>query len=56
MRSLKVIGYVTLDGVIDDPNPTGNFKHRAWTALYSAHRQLEKGVTLLTYERRDQSR
>jgi dihydrofolate reductase len=34
MRSLKVIEYVTLDGVIEDPGPSGDFKHRGWTVPY----------------------
>jgi dihydrofolate reductase len=34
MRLLKVIEYVTLDGVIEDPGPAGDFKHRGWTVPY----------------------
>jgi hypothetical protein len=34
MRSLKVIEYVTLDGVIEDPGPTGDFTDRGWTVPY----------------------
>src|SRR5262245_2567873 len=34
MRTLKVIEYVTLDGVIEDPGPAGDFKHRGWTVPY----------------------
>jgi dihydrofolate reductase len=34
MRALKVIEYVTLDGVIEDPGPSGDFKHRGWTVPY----------------------
>src|SRR6267154_6462235 len=34
MRKLKVIEYVTLDGVMEDPGPAGDFKHRGWTIPY----------------------
>ena len=34
MRKLKLIEYVTLDGVIQDPGPTGDFKYRGWTVPY----------------------
>jgi len=34
MRRLKIIEYMTLDGVIEDPGPTGDFKNRGWTVRY----------------------
>jgi dihydrofolate reductase len=34
MRTLKVIEYITLDGVIEDPGPAGDFKYRGWTVPY----------------------
>ena len=34
MRKLKVIEYVTLDGVMEDPGPAGDFKYRGWTVPY----------------------
>jgi hypothetical protein len=34
MRKLKVIEYVTLDGVIEDPGPAGDFKYRGWTVPF----------------------
>ena len=34
MRKLQLIEYVTLDGVVQDPGPTGNFKYRGWTVPY----------------------
>jgi len=34
MRKVKVIEYVTLDGVMEDPGPSGDFKHRGWTMPY----------------------
>src|SRR5437764_1285951 len=34
MRKLKVIEYVTLDGVMEDPGPAGDFKYRGWTLPY----------------------
>ena len=34
MRKLKVIEYVTLDGVIEDPGPAGDFNYRGWTVPY----------------------
>jgi dihydrofolate reductase len=34
MRRLKVIEYVTLDGVIEDPGPAGDFKYRGWTVPF----------------------
>jgi hypothetical protein len=34
VRSLKVIEYVTLDSVMEDSGPTGDFKHRGWTVPY----------------------
>jgi len=34
MRQLKIIEYVSLDGVIEDPGPSGGFKHRGWTVPY----------------------
>jgi len=34
MRKLKLIEYVTLDGVTEDPGPTGDLKHRGWTLPY----------------------
>src|SRR5262249_10271810 len=34
MRKLKVIEYIPLDGVIEDPGPTGDFKYRGWTVPY----------------------
>jgi dihydrofolate reductase len=34
MRKLKLIEYVTLDGVIEDPGPAGDFKHRGWTVPF----------------------
>jgi dihydrofolate reductase len=33
-RKLKLIEYVTLDGVMEDPGPAGDFKHRGWTVPY----------------------
>ena len=34
MRTLKLIEYVTLDGVVEDPGPSGGFKYRGWTIPY----------------------
>src|SRR5215831_1018318 len=34
MRKLKIIEYVTLDGVIEDPGPAGDFNYRGWTVPY----------------------
>jgi len=34
MRKLKIIEYVTLDGVIEDPGPAGDFKCRGWTVPF----------------------
>jgi dihydrofolate reductase len=34
MRKLKVIEYLTLDGVLEDPGPTGDFAQRGWTMPY----------------------
>jgi dihydrofolate reductase len=34
MRKLKVIEYLTLDGVVEDPGPSGDFEHRGWTMPY----------------------
>jgi dihydrofolate reductase len=31
MRKLKLIEYITLDGVMEHPGPAGDFKHRGWT-------------------------
>jgi dihydrofolate reductase len=34
MRKVVVVEYVTLDGVTEDPGPTGEFAHRGWTLPY----------------------
>jgi dihydrofolate reductase len=34
MRKLKMIEYITLDGVMEDPGPAGDFKHRGWTVPF----------------------
>jgi dihydrofolate reductase len=34
VRKLKVIEYVSLDGVMEDPGPAGDYKHRGWTVPY----------------------
>jgi len=34
MRKLKLIEYVTLDGVMEHPGPAGTFKYRGWTVPY----------------------
>jgi dihydrofolate reductase len=34
MRKLKVIEYLTPDGVVEDPGPTGDFAQRGWTMPY----------------------
>jgi dihydrofolate reductase len=34
MRKLKMIEYLTLDGVMEDPGPAGDFKHRGWTVPF----------------------
>jgi len=34
MRSVIVIEYVSLDGVIQDPGGAGEFEHRGWTIPY----------------------
>jgi dihydrofolate reductase len=34
MRKLKIIEYLTLDGVMEDPGPAGDFKYRGWTVPY----------------------
>ena len=41
MRTLKLIEYVTLDGVMEDPGPTGGFQHRGWTLPYWNEEMLE---------------
>ena len=28
------MAYLTLDGVMDDPGPVGDFEHRGWTVPY----------------------
>jgi len=34
MRKLKLIEYVTLDGVMEHPGPAGTFKYSGWTVPY----------------------
>ena len=34
MRKIVVVEYLSLDGVIEDPGPTGTFEHRGWTMPY----------------------
>ena len=34
MRTLKLIEYLSLDGVMEDPGPAGDFPHRGWTVPY----------------------
>ena len=34
MRKVVAAEYLTLDGVAQDPGPSGDFEHRGWTAPY----------------------
>jgi dihydrofolate reductase len=34
LRQLIAVEYVSLDGVMEDPGPTGDFEHRGWTMPY----------------------
>ncbi len=34
MRQLVVAEYLALDGVTEDPGPSGDFEHRGWTVPY----------------------
>src|SRR5262249_3024025 len=34
MRKVVVAEYLTLDGVVEDPGPSGEFEHRGWTMPY----------------------
>src|SRR4030095_1954424 len=41
MRTLKLIEYLTLDCVMEDPGPAGDFRHRGWTVPYWNDEMLE---------------
>jgi dihydrofolate reductase len=34
MRRIVAVEYLSLDGVMEDPGPTGEFEHRGWTMPY----------------------
>ena len=34
MRKVVAVEYLSLDGVMEDPGPSGEFKHRGWTVPY----------------------
>jgi dihydrofolate reductase len=34
MAKIVIAEYLTLDGVTEDPGPTGDFEHRAWSVPY----------------------
>ena len=34
MRQVVAVEYLTLDGVAQDPGPSGDFEHRGWTVPY----------------------
>jgi dihydrofolate reductase len=41
MRTLKLIEYLTLDCIMEDPGPAGDFRHRGWTVPYWNDEMLE---------------
>ena len=34
MRRIVAVEYLSLDGVMEDPGPTGEYEHRGWTMPY----------------------
>jgi dihydrofolate reductase len=34
LRRIVAAEYLSLDGIVEDPGPTGEFKHRGWTVPY----------------------
>jgi dihydrofolate reductase len=34
MRRIVAVEYLSLDGVMEDPGPTGEYEHRGWTVPY----------------------